>query len=166
MLEEIPSQRNRRRVFRLQAIADDEKFNSVLNLDQQSSRELRDLIADADNIVNPDEFLDGPFEPKHRFKCQTRFSDGSFPVFYSSLEPDTAEAEVMHWVPLRIGNPQDPRTVYYRSFSCEFFGVEKDLRSKVSDWPDLIEPSDYTFCNQLGNEAKEMQIDGLLTRSA
>ena len=39
-------------------------------------------------------------------------------------------------------------------------------RPKIDEWPDLIHDSDYTFCNQLGAEAKSLQIDGLATWSA
>ena len=44
--------------------------------------------------------------------------------------------------------------------------MEKDLRPKVTEWPDLIHQSDYTFCNQLGAEARQLGIDGLLAPSA
>ncbi len=109
--------------------------------------------------------LDKPFRRKAKFK--TRFSDGSFPVFYGALAAGTAEAEVAyHFGNGYAGKPQGKRTAYYRGFRCTFAGLEKDLRSKARDWPDLVHDSDYSFCNRLGAEARERGIDGLVVPSA
>ena len=137
-----------------------------LGLDPQSSNELRELLAASDQGTDLDELLDGPFRLKRRLRHRTRFSDGSFPVFYGSLDSATAEAEMRYWFPRYGGRPQHSRTAYYRRFSCTFDGVEKDLRAKISDWPDLVHDNDYTFCNQLGAEARRLEVDGLVTLSA
>ena len=164
MLEEIPSQRNCHQVFRLATI-DDEDFMAELRLDPQGVDELRKFLVEGRHTNSLEELLDGPFRRMRRFRSQTRFSDGSFPVFYSSFDAPTVEAEVKHWLPSHIGQPRNPRTVYYRRFSCTFDGVEKDLRSKIKDWPQLMEGSDYTFCNRLGAEARTLKIDALVTLS-
>lgn len=165
MLEEIPSHRNRHQVFRLATIDLDEDFMAELQLDSQRVDELRKFLVEGHPTDSLEELLDGPFRQKRRFKRQTRFSDGSFPVFYSSFDAPTAEAEVMHWLPSYIGQPRKPRTVYYRRFRCTFQGVEKDLRSKTKDWPQLMEGNDYTFCNRLGAEARTIRVDALVTFS-
>jgi hypothetical protein len=42
--------------------------------------------------------LSSPFEHDPNFiRPPTRFSDGSWPVFYSAIEPETAEKERAHW---------------------------------------------------------------------
>lgn len=171
MLEEIPSQRNQRRIYRLAHISLDEDkeheaFLEELDLDELGKDELLTFLGDKADNWNIEELLDAPFRPKIKFKRRTRFSDGSFPVFYSSLDADTAQAEVKHWLPKYIGQPKQPRKVYYRQFSCEFEGKEMDIRSKVTDWPDLIHDDDYTFCNKIGAEAEELKLDGIVTVSA
>lgn len=165
MLKEVQSQEIRRRVFRFATIPSMDEILAELDLDAQSSDELRDLLTDRGHMTDMDELCDGPFRPKRKFRHRTRFSDGSFPVFYSSLEPLTAEAEIRHWFPQYSGQPQRPRTGYYQRFSCTFDGDEKDLRPKIDEWPDLVHDTDYTFCNQLGAEAKSLRIDGLATWS-
>ena len=166
MLEGVQSQKIRRRVFRFAAIPGVDELFAELDLDAQSNDELRDLLTARGQMTNVDELCDGPFRPKRKFRNRTRFSDGSFPVFYSSLEISTAEAEVRHWFPQYSGQPRQPRTGYYQRFSCTFDGVEKDLRPKIAEWPDLVHDTDYTFCNQLGAEAKSLNIDSLATWSA
>lgn len=165
MLEEIPSQRNCHQVFRLATLDLDEDFMTELRLDPQGVDELRKFLVDDLLTDNLEELLDGPFRQKRRFNRQTRFSDGTFPVFYTSFDAPTVEAEVKHWLPSYIGQPRSPRTVYYQRFSCTFDGVEKDLRSKIKDWPRLMDGSDYTFCNRIGVEASTLKVDALVTLS-
>lgn len=166
MLGEIPSRSNRRHVFRLASIRPNEDFMAELQLDQQGRDELWKLLADTGQGLEPEDLLDAPFRPRRKLRRQTRFSDGSFPVFYSSLDSATAEAEMRHWLPSYSGRPRRSRTLYYHRFSCIFDGTEKDLRPKIADWPDLVHDNDYSFCNRLGAEARRLKIDGLATWSA
>lgn len=127
---------------------------------------MRELLAAASRETTADELCDAPFRPKRRLRRRTRYSDGTFPVFYSSLKPETAEAEVGHWLPVVMGRPRTARTMYYRRLECTFSGREKDLRAKVSEWPDLVHEADYAFCNRIGAEAQELKLDGVLVPSA
>ena len=106
------------------------------------------------------------FDRKRRL-ARTRFSNGSFPVLYASLEVQTAEAEVKHSFSRRFsGCPSNERKARYMRYTFCFNGEVKDLRPKLSEWPDLTHDSDYTFCNELGSEAKTAGLDGLLVPSA
>ena len=166
MLEDLPSQASRRQVFRLTAIPPDSDFLAELGFDEQGTDELRTLLEQRSQGASLEELCDAPFRRKHKLRRRTRFSDGSFPVFYSSLDAATAEAEVRHWLPIIIGQPEHARTAHYRRFSCAFDGIEKDLRPKIQEWPHLVHDSDYTFCNELGAEAKRLEVDALVTPSA
>ena len=166
MLEAIPSRNSRRRIFRLANVPLDGDFIAELEIDSEGNDELREMLAAVGHSANPNELCDGPFRPKRRLRRRTRFSDGSFPVFYSSLDAGTADAEVRYWLPNFMGKPQVPRKTYFQRFSCTFDGMDKDLRPKVTEWPDLTHRCDYTFCNQLGAEARKLGIDGLVTLSA
>ena len=137
-----------------------------LQLDAESNDELQEILAAVGYRTDLDELCDGPFRPKRRLRRKTRFSDGSFPVFYSSLDSATAEAEIRHWFPHVCGDPGTPRTAYYHRFNCTFRGTEKDLRPKAAEWPGLVDKTDYTFCNQLGAEATQSGLARLVTPSA
>ena len=140
----------------------------VQGFNDESVREILSLLASRSISDNPEELCDGPFRPTQlqKNKLRTRFSDGSFSVFYSSLDPETAEAEVRYWFQKYAGKPTTSRTAYYSRFSCRFDGSIKDLRPMHADWPDLTHGSDYGFCNGLGTEAVDSDLDGLLTPSA
>ena len=137
-----------------------------LQLDAQSNDELQEILTDVGYHTDLDELCDGPFRPKRRLRPRTRFSDGSFPVFYSSLDSATAEAEIKYWFRRVCGDPGTPRTAYYHRFGCTFRGIEKDLRAKSVEWPGLVDKSDYTFCNRLGAEAMQSGLAALVTPSA
>ena len=166
MLDSVVGQHGRRQAVRLVNVPVDEDFATKLGLDAQSWEELERFVGRRWPSENLAELCDAPFRPRRRSRKPTRFSDGSFPVFYSSLDGATAEAEVRHWLPSYIGKPQKSRTAYYQRLVCTFEGSERDLRPQVAHWPDLVHDSDYRFCNQLGAEAVRLGIDGLVTPSA
>ena len=168
MLDEIPSVRNIRTVFRLSRVsANDDEFLAELNLDAVAREELLNLLSERIPQDPTAELLDGPFRLRAKFRTKTRFSNGTFPVFYSALALETSHAEMAYWFRKDYaGNPRRNRTVYFQSFRCRFEGFEKDLRSKARDWPDLVHESDYSFCNRLGVEARAGGVDGLVVPSA
>lgn len=126
---------------------------------------MREVLAAVGREATADELCDAPFRPKRKLRRRTRYSDGTFPVFYSSLAPETAEAEVGHWLPVVMGRPKTARTMYYLRLECTFSGREKDLRAKVAEWPDLVDETDYALCNRIGAEALALELDGLVVPS-
>lgn len=116
-------------------------------------------------------FLDAPFDPKEYYKGRTRFSDGSYPVYYSALERETTRAEMRYHNALRLlGLGSVPGAlIFMREVMCTFEGMTKDLRQQVGNIPHLVGEEStgaYTTCNAIGAEARAEGIDGLLTPSA
>ena len=148
-------------------LASRDAFLSELDLDPDGRVELLELLSGRIPEDSVEELLDGPFRRRRKLRTRTRYSDGSYPVFYSALQEETAESEVAFWFGKEyVGRPKRSRTAYYQGFRCMFDGVEKDLRSRAQEWPDLVHDSDYSFCNQLGAEALALGIDGLVVPSA
>ena len=145
------------------------EFLSSHGFDGESASEMLELLESRGISDAPEKLCDGPFRSKPRLQkmgYRTRFSDGTFPVFYASLEPETAAAEIQYWFPKIAGTPSRPRTAYYSRFSCDFDGSIKNLKPKHADWPNLTHKTDYRFCNTLGAEAAASELDGLVTPSA
>ncbi len=169
MLELIATESLQTDVFRLASQLQDIDFLRTQGFDDENVNEMLDLLASHNATDNPEDLCDEVFRPKpqlEKAENRTRFSDGSFPVFYSSLEPETAEAEIKFLFLKNVSEPNKPRTAYYSRFSCHFDGTIKDLRPMHADWPKLTHDSDYGFCNGLGAEAVATDLDGLLTPSA
>ena len=166
LLASIKARDFRAPIFRLVRDWSVEDFVGEEDYDSTSAAELMELVGPTATGDLRRAFLDAPFKAKPRLAkagYSTRFSDGSFPVFYGALEADTAEAEIRYWHPKK--SPR-PRTAYYIRFVCDFSGQTKDLKSMRAKWPELTHYSDYRFCNALGAEAVVSDLDGLLTPSA
>ena len=118
-----------------------------------------------------DELLRSPFEPKNFLDPTkpfgaTRFSDGTWPVFYGAIDEDTAAKECLHhYAKAALGDPASARSVYYSVLHCLFQGSAIDLRPKKTEWPDLV-AEDYRFCQGLGKEAIQFPLESFLAPSA
>ena len=169
LLDQIPTARNLRQIYRLANLPRYDELLAELGLDALGKREMRELLVVAGYKTSLEELCDAPLRPKRRLErvMATRYSNGSYPVFYSALDPATAEAEVAHRFRKGFGGlPQGQRSAYYQRFTCLFEGKEKDLRDKQSEWPELVHDSDYTFCNRIGAAAVRLELDGLAVPSA
>ena len=165
-LASIESRDFRAPIFRLARDWSFEKLVVEEGFDSESAAELMELAGSTATGDLRRVFLDAPFKAKRRLAKaghSTRFSDGSFSVFYAALEADTAEAEIRYWYPKYSARP---RTAYYIRFVCDFSGQTKDLRPMRAKWLALTHDSDYRFCNALGAEAVASGLDGLITPSA
>ena len=170
MLETIPTQKVRVRVVRLASHQRDDNFLRELGLDEHQIRDMKILLVSRKSSDSLQALMHAPFNRKPQLAKSghrpTRFSDGSFAVGYFSLEPETAKAEVQHWLRKEFaGKPTRERKAWYSRFTCEFDGSAKDLRPMRGEWPNLTHDRDYTFCNRLGSEANSTGLDGLLTPS-
>ena len=166
MLESLHCKYLHIEIFRLVAYLDDAEFLQVLGLDQAGRVEMTALLEADSTEETLEHLLNEPFERDTVTDrlSSSRYSDGSFAVFYASIEPATAEAEVRHRAPRLVGKPGEQRGTWYQILSCDFDGLAKDLRPKVQQWPGLTDESDYRFCNKLGAAARQ-SLDGLLVPS-
>jgi hypothetical protein len=111
-----------------------------------------------------------PFVRKPWFEA--RFSDGSFPAWYGSLDLETTVHETVHHFRRRhveeagFDQLRQPvigeRKVYL--LACDALLI--DLRGKLHEAPDLVNPESYAFCHQVGVAIQSRRHPGLLTRSA
>ena len=165
MLERIPESEGK---WTLHRLAVQPQFAKPLDEDrletEADSQEMLSLLVKRLLATVQGRLCVTPFEAAH--PPVSRYSDGTIPVFYGSLEPKTAEAEVKYRLSIRLSaDPSALRTAYYVRFQCLFSGAVKDLRGAEDDWPDLVHNSNYEFCNGLGLIAKEAGLDGLLVPS-
>lgn len=92
----------------------------------------------------------------------TRFTDGTWAVFYSSLEMETSASEVSHHHADGLGK----RRVHFSVLECQFSGSAKDLRPKQHTWPRLTHTdTDNKFCQRVGREAEQAGVGVLLAPS-
>lgn len=130
--------------------------------------------------------IDRPFEEADWFNAigfpfrhwmASRFSDGSFGIWYGSDRVETTVHEtVHHW---RTGLLADAGFdgLVGRGERAAIVGERKvfwvrcdaalpDLRPRLADYPALVDPSDYGFTQAIGARLHREGHPGLVTRSA
>lgn len=167
LFDSVETQCIRARTYRIVEYRPEEEFRRLQELDSKANDEMKELLESRGTLHLLRELRDGPFRIRSRLsRRQTRFSDGSFGVFYSSPEVETAKAEAKHWFPSRFDAPIfRPRTLHYVRFYCEFTGLTKDLRIGEIQCPELTS-DDYRCCQHLGVKANSTSLDGYLAPSA
>ncbi|MFQ5449517.1 MAG: RES family NAD+ phosphorylase [Nitrospinaceae bacterium] len=141
-----------------------------LGVDPDSVSDVLNFLGPSAAEEDPQNLLDAPFESKpqleQNFGNSSRFSDGSWPVFYAALEESTALEEVKHhFLQALLGDPSSGRRASFEHFQCNYTGTTKNLCSKQSEWPDLTS-DDYEFCQRLGRQAVNEKLDGFFAPSA
>ncbi len=168
MLEDVAKVPRQGHIFRFVNQKKHVETLREMGLDTEAISEVVSLLEEHGLTDDPTEVLDGPFAHKPLLKPrQTRFSDGTVRVFYSALEPETAEREQEHrFLKLLLDDQPTPLRAVYRCVQCTFTGEVKDLRPWVDRWSFLIADGGYEQCNLLGAEAAESGLGGLLSQSA
>lgn len=108
----------------------------------------------------------------HKSWFESRFSDGTYPVWYGSLDLETTVHETVYHFRRRhieeagFEHARQPIVGERKIYLVACDAVLIDLRRKLVEAPDLIDPDTYTFCHQVGRELQSRRHPGLLTRSA
>ncbi|HTJ53923.1 MAG TPA: RES family NAD+ phosphorylase [Nitrosospira sp.] len=192
MIKHIERESFSRTTFRYASQEEDRNILQEMGMDPENVEEILFFLDARDKTSSLKSLLDKPFELKSQLAPKplrfsddtirpaivltvpglprpTRFSDGTIPVFYSALEPETAEVETFAWyAKYALRNASQERTAYYQRIACDFQGDVKDLRPHLQTLPCLIqdEAEGYPDCNRIGIEAFGEGIYGLLTPSA
>ena len=118
-----------------------------------------------------DQLLAGPFNSKTLVSPPTyfsigRFSDGSWPVFYSGADQKTAESEVGYHRAKEFATRTTSGEVYQLCFRCRFDGSAIDLTAEIGRWPELVaSETENVVCRSLGKEGSTL-VDAFLAPSA
>lgn len=128
---------------------------------------------------SPEPVIDRPFEESHwndainyPFKhwMRSRYSDGSFGVWYGGDSIETTVHEtVHHW---RAGFLQDAGftqpgiRVERKLYQVRCDAALVDLRPAVERFPPLVDPADYTLTHQIGAKLHREGHPGLVSKSA
>jgi hypothetical protein len=134
------------------------------DIDRLSPQQVRELIEfmGPEGLVSLDGFLDDPFETPRI----GRFSDGTYGVFYSALDLDTARMEAKDFFDWLVKEGLISRYAYYRCFSVMFQGKVLDLRNLGPGYAYLTAEEGVAQSRQLAASSREAGIDGFLTASA
>lgn len=111
---------------------------------------------------------------ERRFHSETRFSDGSFPVWYASLDLETTFYEtVYHWKKFLNQTPDlinsknsDPIYCSRSVFTTECHSSLVDLRGQIKNHPSLVSKESYQDTQSIGLKLAKEGFPGIVTKSA
>jgi RES domain-containing protein len=82
----------------------------------------------------------------------SRFSDGSYGVFYCARKRDTAIAETRHHAALFMAaTAEPPMRLQMRLYSVDAQGQAADLRAASQEDPRIVDPDDYRHAQAIGH---------------
>lgn len=147
-------------------VASPEDFEALYALEALTNDRIRDEIGDI-QLVPKEERLygegSGPIMAAftHLNPLGSRFSDGSFGVFYAAKEKTTAVAETKyHQARFLLATKEPPIQLQMRVYHVEVDGCLRDARSLGQDHP-IYHPTSYGASQALGKQLREEGALGL-----
>lgn len=137
-------------------VARAEDFEALYALEAMTNDRLRDEVGDI-SLVPPDERLFGPGSTcimaafTHPNPQGSRFSDGSYGVFYCARARETAVAETRHHSACFMAATREPpMRLPMRLYAVDVHGRVVDLRKAALDDPRIVDSVDYAHTQAMG----------------
>ena len=165
----IPSRFPSINIFERVASAED--FDALYRLEALTNDRIRDEVGEL-SLVPPEERLFGPGSGPimaaftHPNPLGSRFSDGSYGVFYAARDKATAVAETRyHQAKFLRATGEGPIQLQMRVYHVDASGELHDLRPLTSLRPELYDPDSYSASQAFGRELRAADSVGLVYKS-
>ncbi len=152
-------------------VADPADLEAVFLIESLTNDRLRDEVGEL-ALVPPEDRVSGPGSSfvmaafTHLPPAGSRFSDGSFGVFYAARERETAIAETVHHRERFLCEMSAPPTqLDMRVLRCVVRAQLHDLRELGEEWPELYDRDRYGESQRLGVELRAAGSIGIVFRS-
>ena len=153
------------------AIADPADLEVVFAIEALTNPRLRNELGEL-QLVPPAERISGAGSTPimaaftHLNPEGSRFSDGSWGVYYAANDLDTAVAEVSHHRAVFLARTQEPALeIDLRLITAPLEARLHDLRGLRRSAPQLYDPADYSAGRALGRQLREAGSWGVLYHS-
>ena len=155
-------------VYLFDRVANEEDFEALYALEALTNERLRDE-AGLIELVPREERQFGPGSGPimaaftHLNPFGSRFSDGSYGVFYAAHEKETAIAETRHHTSRFLAATNEaPLRVQMRLYAVYVAGTVADLRKAARKQPGILAPDDYREAQTVGRQLREQGSAGLV----
>lgn len=146
-------------------------LDAVFEIEAMTNDRLRDEVG-ALALVAPEDRVSGPGTTAimaaftHLNPEGSRFTDGSFGVFYAGLTLETAIAETRHHRARFLAATDEPaQEIDMRVYAVDLTADLHDIRDLADSHAPLYDPGSYSQSQRLGAELREAGSDGILYRS-
>lgn len=152
-------------------VADPDDLEAVFQIEAMTNDRLRDEVG-ALALVPPEDRVSGPGTTPimaaftHLNPEGSRFTDGSFGVFYVGLTLDTAIAETRHHRTRFLAATDEPaQEIDMRVYTIDLKAGLHDIRGLAGSHAHLYDPDTYIHAQGLGAELRDAGSDGILYQS-
>lgn len=149
-------------------VADPADLDLVIELESLTNPRIRDDVGQI-SLVPPADRVTGPGASAimaaftHLNPAGSRFSDGSYGVFYAGRTLQTAIAETKHHRARFLAATAEPAIVVdMRVYQVDLKARLHDLRGRASDYPGVDDPADYGPGQALGRRLRAAGSDGVV----
>lgn len=149
-------------------VARPEDFDALYALEAMTNERIRDEVGEI-GLVPAEERLFGPGSTcimaafTHLNPQGSRFSDGSYGVFYCARKRDTAIAETRHHSALFMqATGEPPMRLQMRLYTVQARGEAVDLREASKRDPRIVDPDDYRHAQAIGRSLRAAGALGIV----
>lgn len=149
-------------------VASPEDFDALYALEAMTNDRIRDEVGEI-SLVPPEERLFGPGSTcimatfTHLNPQGSRFSDGTYGVFYCARKQDTAIAETRHHAALFMqATHEPPMRLQMRLYKVKANGEVADLREASQADPRIVDPDDYGHAQGIGRSLRAAGALGIV----
>jgi hypothetical protein len=149
-------------------VAGPEDFDALYALEAMTNDRIRDEVGDI-SLVPPEERLFGEGSSPimaaftHLNPQGSRFSDGTYGVFYCARKRETAIAETRyHQTRFMSATQEPPMRLQMRLYSVKAKGQVADLREASRIDPRIVDPDNYGYAQGIGRTLRGEGALGIL----
>ena len=149
-------------------VASPEDFDALYALEAMTNDRIRDEVGEI-SLVPPEERLFGPGSTcimaafTHLNPQGSRFSDGTYGVFYCARKQDTAIAETRYHAALFMqATREPPMRLQMRLYKVTAKGEVADLRQASKTESRIVDPDDYSHSQAIGRSLRANGAQGIL----
>jgi len=148
-------------------VTDPADLETVLEIESMTNDRLRDEVGVL-SLVAPEDRISGPGTSPimaaftHLPPYGSRFTDGSFGVFYAGRTLDTAIAETKHHREAFLRATGEPRIeLDMRVYAVDLDAMLHDVRGMKDTMPEIYDPDSYAASQSLAIEIRNSGSSGL-----
>lgn len=152
-------------------VADSNAFDALNALESLTNERLRDETGDI-QLVRPEDRIFGQGATPimaaftHLNPLGSRFSNGSYGVYYAAKSIDTAIKEVsFHLGEFYLATHEAPTQTDMRTYYADVDAELHDIRNMQSTMPDIYDPTSYTASQPFAFELRTADSTGIVYSS-
>lgn len=155
-------------IFLFDRVANQDEFDALNAIEAMTNSRLRDENGEL-SLVPENERLfgkgSGPIMAAftHLNPSGSRFSDGSYGIFYAAKEKETSIAGTrFHSEKFMRATNEEPIYLQMRLYRVQIKGEVIDLNSYTKKYPDILSPTSYATSQAIGKTIREQNANGIL----